>query len=44
LLTVIVNAVSEKQNGTAYTANGALGTAAMVGGKNATAIAVNERL
>lgn len=43
LLTVIVNAVSEKQNGTAYSANGAIGAAALAG-KRPVALTVNERL
>lgn len=44
LLTVIVNAVAEKQNGAAYTSSGALGAAAMAGGKSALSLSVNERL
>ncbi|MFM2129365.1 MAG: hypothetical protein RL477_911 [Pseudomonadota bacterium] len=43
LLTVIVNAVAEKQNGASYSANGAMGLAAM-NGSRPVAVSVNERL
>jgi hypothetical protein len=43
LLTVIVNAVAEKQNGAAYSATGAMGAAALAGNRPL-AMSLNERL